>query len=172
MSNQEETLLLTLITKVDKLSDQMSDMKSSVSGTLEKHSAEIKQLQIEKKQIFTMINGDIKEKLEKLAGETQDNRHKLKNLDGVAAALAAELKKDMSELKQSYKETAEELTKNSLADAKRDAEEKGKLSQQNKSQNRMLAIVAVATVVLGAIQVIPMLFGSDSPVEIHAEERP
>jgi uncharacterized protein YjcR len=131
--SEETTLLQQIMVKLDKLNDKVSAMESSITGTLQKHSTEIAQLQKEKEQLFGFYNGDIA----KMKEEISKNRHNLANLQAAKVTMHDELHRTM-----------DELSDNTRQDFALRLAEELKIKNQNRMQNFILLIVAIVSAYL------------------------
>ena len=137
MSEIDNSLVQQILSKLDKLTENISEMKASIGGTLERHGTQIAQLQKEKEQLFSFWNGDFP-KLEK---EVADNRHTIKNAEGATHLLTTEVFKRIEDLEMEQKKDTESRI-----------EEHGKIKYQNKVQNGIMFAIAIITVILTYMQ--------------------
>ena len=132
MDNNTEQQILA---KLEKISDKISAMESSITGTLAEHSTMIAQAQKEIEQMFKFWNNDFADAQKAIA----DNRHKIVNMDSVMATLGRELNHTMDELREN---TKQDYAQSEVREAN--------LKNHNKNQNLAMAIIGLLLTALGS----------------------
>jgi len=129
MSEEYATALNAISSKLDKLTEKISGMEKTVTGTLAEHSTRLTRLEEEKKQIFEFINKDIKA-TDQLS---HDNKHRIENLDRNNVSMAKELTAMMDELR---KNTTEDLVARKVGE--------DRINSHNKLQNWVMTALGLA----------------------------
>lgn len=149
MSDTEvSTLLHQVLTKIDRLSDKMSDMETSMNGTLQKHSTEIAQLQKEKETLFTLWNKEFQQAV----SDIRDNRHNITNLDGAFHTAIKEMNETMNGFQGRLQTTIDDLAENTKQDFAKELVAKERLDAHNRNQNIAIVLLTLASVIIAWIK--------------------
>jgi len=129
--SDDNLILRDLIGKIETLTSTVSEMKSSVTGTLAEHSTAIVQLQKEKVQLFDFFNNDCKD----VSKSVVTIKNSLKNLE-----------KEVEDLEKDVNKGLEESRNNTTANKANVAKEQARA----KSWRRNEAIAILLLMALGA----------------------
>jgi len=128
MSEEYGNALNNISIKIDKLTEKISQMEKSITGTLSEHATRLTRLEEEKKQIFEFINKDIKA-TDQLA---HDNKHCIENLDRENVSMTSKLTNMMDELR---KNTTNDLIEKEV--------KQKEMEIHNKRQNYVMTVLGL-----------------------------